>query len=126
MKEINDKMKAAKLSAASLQELQKQANEALDNPDEHISMPNTADIKTKVDKQLENIQKVIDTVTDSNVKQQAGQLKSSIAVKFNDVLVDGDSSLAVGELTDKLKQIDTDLLHLRDLDIDGSAAKMEL
>lgn len=117
-------MQATTLKAADLERLQTQANEDAD-PEDHITMPSTADIKTKVDEQLDNIQRVIQSVTDSTVSDQATELKESIASKFL-VVLDDDSTESVSELINDLKMIDSDLLQLRGLDIYGSSSKMEL
>jgi hypothetical protein len=125
MDTLNTKMKASTLSADSLQQIQEDANNGQD-PDDHITMPSTADIKIKVEEQLANVQTVIETLADTDpVKQEALGLKESILTKFGDVLNES-SGQTVAQLTVTLKQIDVDLLHLRDLDLYSSAAKMEL
>ena len=124
--ELNEQMKTSNLSAASLKAIQDKANEGENNTQDHIILPTTQEIKTQVDKQLANVGRVIETVPTSNpVREEAEELKTSIETKFGVVLNDN-SGQTVAQLTLTLKQLDVDLLHLRDLDIYDSAAKMEL
>ena len=119
-------MKTSTLSAASLKAIQDKANKGETDTQEHITLPTTQEIKTQVDKQLANVQTVIKTVPTSNpVRREAEELKTSLETKFGVVLNDN-SGQTVAQLTLTLKQIDVDLLHLRDLDIYDSASKMEL
>ena len=121
--DLNQEMTRTTLSADDLKELQDKANKESDNPDDHITLPDTADIKRRAEEQLTNMQTVIDTVVDPVAKKEAGELKNTIATKLNTAL-DGQSNFAV--LTVQCKEIDVALLQFRNLNIYGSAAKMEL
>ena len=124
--ELNTQMKAATLSTAFLKNLQDRVNK--DKPDtlDHITLPSIQEIKTRVDEQLANIQTVIETVPASNpVRAEAEELKANIEKNF-DVVLNENPGHTLAQLRLTLKQIDVDLLRLRDHDIYDSAAKMEL
>ncbi|CAB3987478.1 Hypothetical predicted protein [Paramuricea clavata] len=121
--DLNQEMTRTTLSAADLKALQDKANKESDNPDDHITLPDPADIKRRAGEQLTNMQTVIDTVVDDVAKNEAQELKNTIATKLNSAL-DGQSNFAV--LTVQCKEIDVALLQFRNLNIYGSAARMEL
>ena len=118
-------MKTSNLSPESLQALQEKANEQIEDSDEHITMPSTEEMKAEVMKELEKMQIVIDTVGDTIVRGEAQKLKDKIATKFQDTLL-AVPGKPIPELIVTAKEIDTLLLMFRNLDIYGSAAKMEL
>ena len=122
---LNAQMKTSNLSPESLQALQEKANEQIEDSDEHITMPSTEEMKAEVMKELEKMQIVIDTVGDTIVRGEAQKLKDKIATKFQDTLL-AVPGKPIPELIMTAKEIDTLLLMFRNLDIYGSAAKMEL
>ena len=122
---LNAQMKTSNLSPESLQALQEKANEQIEDSDEHITMPSTEEMKAEVMKELEKMQIVIDTVGDTTVRGEAQKLKDQIATKFQDTLL-AVPGKPIPELIVTAKEIDTLLLMFRNLDIYGSAAKMEL
>ena len=122
---LNAQMKTSNLSPESLQALQEKANEQIEDSDEHITMPSTEEMKAEVMKELEKMQIVIDTVGDTTVRGEAQKLKDQIGTKFQDTLL-AVPGKPIPELIVTAKEIDTLLLMFRNLDIYGSAAKMEL
>ncbi|XP_028405206.1 uncharacterized protein LOC114527699 [Dendronephthya gigantea] len=123
--QVNSQMASMKLTAADLADLQNKANAKQGAGEESITIPTTESIKIKVDEQLTNMQNVVNTLPESQVRKEAQRLKDDIAAKFN-ILLDPNSALTFTAQQQTAKQIDIALLHFRALDIYGAARKMEL
>ncbi|CAB3987477.1 Hypothetical predicted protein [Paramuricea clavata] len=121
--DLNQEMTRTTLSAEDLKALQDKANKESNNPDDHITLPDPADIKLRAADQLANMLTVIDTIVDPVVKTEALDLERAIKTKLIRVL---DSPSGFAALTAQCKEIDAALLQFRNLNIYGSAAKMEL
>lgn len=124
MLHVHDITEGFTLNDKYLQNLQEQANEGSDVHDD-IVLPKTSEIKANVDKEISNMQEVIETVADGNMRSKAGDLKDNIKKRFH-ILLDNESQQTKNKRMQTAKEIDVMLLQFRDLDIYGASSRMEL
>ena len=119
-------MQTTTLKAQDLTDLQEQANAVKEIGNDTITMPSTAEIRERVNEQLENMRNVTSTVTDIPIKNEGERLIRLIETDFGVLLKDGTDATPVKQLKTTANQIDTFLLQFKQLDMYGSASRMEL